>query len=103
MPMLSHVSPYSARRGDQQGKGCHGSMVQFLGTHQNKLDAKGRVSVPAPFRAALRARGENNGTHLVLRPSHQHPCIEAWPAAEFAALSEPLNRLDIFSQAHDDL
>jgi MraZ protein len=78
-------------------------MTHFLGTHQNRLDAKGRVSVPAPFRAALKARGEANGTQLVLRPSHQHPCIEAWPAAEFAALAEPLNRLDLFSQAHDDL
>jgi MraZ protein len=78
-------------------------MVQFLGTHQNKLDTKGRVSVPAPFRAALKARDEANGTHLVLRPSHQHPCIEAWPSAEFEALAAPLNRLDIFSQAHDDL
>lgn len=78
-------------------------MVQFLGTHQNRLDAKGRVSVPAPFRAALRALDDANGTHLVLRPSHQHPCIEAWPSAEFEALSEPLNQLDIFSQAHDDL
>ena len=77
--------------------------MQFLGTHQNRLDAKGRVSVPAPFRAALRALDDANGTHLVLRPSHQHPCIEAWPSAEFEALSEPLNRLDIFSQAHDDL
>ena len=79
-------------------------MVQFLGTHQNRLDAKGRVSVPASVRAALRAPDcEANGTHLVLRPSHQHPCIEAWPSAVFEALSEPLNRLDIFSQAHDDL
>ncbi len=78
-------------------------MVQFLGTHQNKLDTKGRVSVPAPFRAALKARDETNGTHLVLRPSHQHPCIEAWPSTEFEALAAPLNRLDIFSQAHDDL
>jgi len=78
-------------------------MVQFLGTHQNKLDTKGRVSVPASFRAVLKARDEANGTHLVLRPSHQHPCIEAWPSAEFEALAEPLNRLDIFSQAHDDL
>jgi MraZ protein len=80
-------------------------MTHFLGTHQNKLDAKGRVSVPAPFRTALRIRGEANGSgmQLVLRPSHQHPCIEAWPAAEFAALAEPLNRLDLFSQAHDDL
>jgi MraZ protein len=80
-------------------------MTHFLGTHQNRLDAKGRVSVPAPFRAALRSRGEadGNGTHLVLRPSHQHPCIEAWPTAEFEALSEPLNRLNLFSPEHDDL
>jgi len=78
-------------------------MVQFLGTHQNRLDAKGRVSVPAPFRATLRGCDTTNGTHLVLRPSHQHSCIEAWPSAEFEALAAPLNRLDIFSQAHDDL
>ena len=78
-------------------------MVQFLGTHQNRLDAKGRVSVPAPFRTVLKAGNEANGTHLVLRPSHQHPCIEAWPAAVFETLAEPLNRLDLFSQAHDDL
>ncbi len=83
-------------------------MASFLGTHQNRLDAKGRVSVPASFRAALRSRngangGEANGTHLVLRPSHQHQCIEAWPTDEFEALAQPLNRLDLFSQAHDDL
>jgi MraZ protein len=80
-------------------------MTHFLGTHQNRLDAKGRVSVPAPFRAALKARGDanGNGTHLVLRPSHQHPCIEAWPAEVFEALSEKLNKLDVFSPRHDDL
>jgi transcriptional regulator MraZ len=78
-------------------------MANFLGTHQNRLDAKGRVSVPASFRNALRSTDQTNGTHLVLRPSHQHRCIEAWPSPEFEALSEPLNRLDLFSQAHDDL
>ena len=80
-------------------------MTHFLGTHQNRLDAKGRVSIPAPFRAALKSRGDTNGngTHLVLRPSHQHPCIEAWPADVFEALSEQLSRLNLFSQQHDDL
>jgi MraZ protein len=79
-------------------------MTHFLGTHQNRLDAKGRVSVPAPFRAALRQSGETNGgAQLVLRPSHKHPCVEAWPATEFQALAEPLNRLDLFSEEHDDL
>lgn len=81
-------------------------MTHFLGTHQNRLDAKGRVSVPASFRAALRQGAEpagGNGTQMVLRPSHKHPCVEAWPMAEFQALAAPLNRLDLFSEEHDDL
>ncbi len=32
-------------------------MKVFFGTYFNKLDGKGRVSVPAPFRAVLQARG----------------------------------------------
>jgi transcriptional regulator MraZ len=39
----------------------------------------------------------------VLRPSHKHPCVEAWPTAEFQALAAPLDRLDLFSEEHDDL
>lgn len=80
-------------------------MSQFLGSHQNRLDAKGRVSVPAPFRAALRQPGEpqGNGTHLVLRPSHIHPCIEAWPPSEFAMLAGPLDQYSRLSEEHQDL
>jgi transcriptional regulator MraZ len=86
-------------------------MTHFLGTHQNRLDAKGRVSVPAPFRAALRSFGGaagseaegQNGAGIVLRPSHKHPCIEAWPAAVFQQLATPLERLDLFSEEHDDM
>jgi MraZ protein len=78
-------------------------MTQFMGTHQNKLDAKGRVSVPAPFRAVLKSPDGSNGTHLVLRPSHKHPCIEAWPAAVFDELAGPLSELDLFSEEHDDM
>ena len=76
-------------------------MTQFLGTHQNRLDAKGRVSVPAPFRTAL--RGEDGAAALVLRPSHKHPCIEAWPAKAFYSLATPVDRLDTFSDEQDDL
>lgn len=78
-------------------------MTTFMGTHLNRLDAKGRVSVPAPFRTALRAGSDDGVAALVLRPSHKHPCIEAWPAAVFQALETPLDRLDLFSEAHDDL
>jgi MraZ protein len=72
-------------------------MSQFLGTHQNRLDAKGRVSVPAPFRALLKGEG------LVLRPSHKHPCIEAWPVSVFETLAKPMENLDLFSEAYDDM
>ncbi len=80
-----------------------GTMSQFYGTHHNRLDAKGRVSVPAPFRAELRAEGDQRPAALILRRSHTHPCIEAWPTAEFERLAAPLDRLDIFSEAQDDL
>ncbi|MBB2200413.1 division/cell wall cluster transcriptional repressor MraZ [Gluconacetobacter tumulisoli] len=78
-------------------------MSVFLGTHQNRLDAKGRVSIPASFRTALRAQAAAGESLVILRPSHQHPCIEAWPTAAFAALSQPLDRLDMFSDDHDDM
>lgn len=78
-------------------------MGAFLGTHLSRRDTKGRVSVPAPFRTALRNGSENGTASLVLRLSHKHACVEAWPEAAFQALATPLDRLDLFSDAHDDL
>ncbi len=81
-------------------------MAQFIGTHQNKLDAKGRVSIPAPFRSVLKLMSHAGEaatvTPLVLRPSHQHPCIEGWTQKGFEALSTPLEGYDQFSPEHDD-
>ncbi len=78
-------------------------MGQFLGTHLNRIDAKGRVSIPAPFRAALRALSEEGAAPLILRQSHAHPCVEGWPARTFEALATPLERLDVFGEDHEDL
>ena len=81
-------------------------MTQFLGTFQNKLDSKGRVSVPAPFRAGLRALSigveTTVGVPVILRQSHQYPCIEAWSQKAFESLAQPLSEYDQFSQEHDD-
>lgn len=73
-----------------------------MGTHTNKRDAKGRVSIPAPFRAVLKPDGPGS-VQLILRASHNHACIEGWPQATFAALATPLDSLDTFSQTHEDL
>jgi MraZ protein len=77
------------------------SMMQFLGTHLNKLDAKKRVSVPAAFRAVLKEL--TGAPDLILRPSHTHRCIEAWPVKKFNELEKTLNTLDVFSEPYDDL
>lgn len=82
-------------------------MTRFLGTHQTKLDSKGRVSVPAVFRAALRSlRSQDNGAleiSVILRPSHQYRCIEAWPEASFDTLTSELAQFSEISEQHDDL
>ena len=81
-------------------------MSHFLGNHQNKLDAKGRVSIPASFRNALKANSKDGsaavGVPLVLRPSHKYACIEGWPEKEFAGLARPLQQYDDYSDEHDD-
>jgi MraZ protein len=82
-------------------------MDQFIGSHHNKIDAKGRVSVPASFRSVLKkfskAGEDATVTPLVLRPSHQYPCIEGWTEAAFAALSAPLEDYEQYSEEHEDL
>lgn len=75
-------------------------MTQFLGTHLFRLDAKGRISIPARFRAALERIGSDE---LVLRPSHLMPCVECWPVPAFDTLAAGLDRLDSFSEQADDL
>jgi MraZ protein len=76
-------------------------MTQFVGTHQNRLDAKGRVSIPAPLRNQI--KHADGIVRLMLRPSHKHRCIECWPPEVFEALSQPLQKLDMFSEAEEDL
>jgi MraZ protein len=54
----------------------------FLGTHFPKLDAKGRIILPAKFREGL-AEG------LVLTKGQDH-CLVVWPRAEFDTYAEQL-------------
>jgi len=74
-----------------------------MGTHQSRLDAKGRMSVPAAFRAALRAAATEGVPSLILRPSHTLACIDAWPASRFEALAAGFDKIDLFAEGQDDL
>jgi len=74
-------------------------MTHFFGSHENRLDAKGRVSVPAGFRAAV--KGETETIALILRPSHIPFCVEAWPRATYAQWQTKLDALDPFDPERD--
>jgi MraZ protein len=75
-------------------------MRPFLGQHQNRLDAKGRVSVPSAFRSVLDAI--QGSSEMILRPSTTFACIEAWPVTYFNDLAESLEKMDVLSQDYDD-
>ncbi len=75
-------------------------MALFVGSHVNKIDKKGRVSVPKPFRAALQSVGSQT---LYLYPLFKVPAIEACDESFMSRLSASLDDLDMFSDAQDDL
>jgi MraZ protein len=65
----------------------------FKGTYRYRIDPKGRLPVPPPFRRALREPGAD---HVVLTLLDQ--CLAAYPPAEWARLEEQLASLPAFSK-----
>lgn len=70
-------------------------MVQFLGNIEAKIDAKGRVFLPAAFRKAMQS-GEEEQACLVLRKDIFQDCLvlyplEAWEE-EVNLLRQKLNK-----------
>ncbi len=100
--MIAHVYPNFGFVRRQQRRGPR-ALSQFLGSHQTRLDGKGRTSVPAPFRNALRQGNDAGTAALVLRPSHNYPCIDGFTVEMFEQFTTPLETLDMFSEDSDDL
>jgi len=75
-------------------------MALFLSTFVNKVDKKGRVSVPAPFRAVL--TGQSFAGIVAFR-SYKFPALEGCGADRMERLSRSMDDLDLFSQEQDDL
>lgn len=74
-------------------------MALFLSTYKNKVDKKGRVSVPAPFRAVL---ANQNFSGIVAYASFVNPCIEASGMDRIETLYEGMEEtLDPFSEERD--
>lgn len=78
-------------------------MGHFVSTHTNKIDGKGRVSVPAQFRTAL---GEKitDGIYLVPALEPALDCIEVWPDERMQKFVEAMDtKLEEMSSDQEEL
>jgi MraZ protein len=73
-------------------------MSLFLSTFCNKIDKKGRVSVPSPFRAILAAQPFAG---IIAYSSFVNPCIEACGYERMTQLSYAIDALDPYSEERD--
>jgi MraZ protein len=81
--------------------------MMFLGTHEPRLDEKGRLILPAKFRDELSAG-------LVITKG-QERCLYVFPSSEFATITETLRQAPVtaksardyqrvmFAGAHDEI
>lgn len=70
----------------------------FLSTYFNRIDKKGRVSVPAPFRAALSGQ-EFAG--IIAYSSLMHAAVEACGIDRIQKINQRIEMLDPFSEERD--
>jgi len=75
-------------------------MPLFLSTHINKVDKKGRVSVPSSFRHALK---DQSFQGVVLFRSNNFTCLEGFAYSYMEELGARLDNFDLFSSEQDDL
>ncbi len=81
-------------------------MALLVGRHLNKIDKKGRVSIPKPFRESVigpgRARGSFAGVYVY--PYFKYPAIEGADEVFMQRLADSLEgNLDLFSEDQEDL
>ena len=70
----------------------------FLSSFENKIDKKGRVSVPATFRSYLNTLGYNG---FISYPSFNHSDLEACSQDRIEKLSNTIDSLDPFEEKRD--
>ena len=75
-------------------------MALFLDTFVNKVDRKGRISVPAPYRTALSPQIFQG---IVAFPSFRAPALQCAGMDWMETVSTNMAQVDLFSDAYDDL
>ena len=74
-------------------------MNLFLSQYKNKIDKKGRVSLPSAFRNILPVENKNE---IILFKSLKFPAIDGCSYQRINKIAERIDTLDIFSDDQDD-
>lgn len=74
-------------------------MQTIIGTYECKVDAKGRLLLPAPLKKQLAANLQDG---FVLKRSVFDKCLELWPMAEWNLMMQKINKLNRFNKKNND-
>lgn len=74
-------------------------MLNFIGTYECKMDAKGRFLLPAGLKKQLQSV---MGDGLVLKRSVFHQCLELYPMEEWNRIMKQVNGLNRFVKKNND-
>ena len=74
-------------------------MDLFVSKYVNKIDKKGRVSLPSSFRNVLPKANRNE---IILYKSIKTPSIEGCGVGRLKEIAKRINNLDFFSEDYDD-
>ena len=73
-------------------------MVTFIGEYSGKIDDKGRVVFPSPFKSLMPSEGDQR---LVVKKDIFEDCLEMYTFEEWERQSEEVkSKLNFFNRAH---
>ncbi|OYX86846.1 MAG: division/cell wall cluster transcriptional repressor MraZ [Azorhizobium sp. 32-67-21] len=75
-------------------------MDRFVSTYTLRIDAKGRVSIPAPYRAVLARDGSDT---LYCHPSLAEPALDAGGAKLLEEIDTLISRYPPYSESREEL
>ncbi|WP_339888274.1 division/cell wall cluster transcriptional repressor MraZ [uncultured Flavobacterium sp.] len=73
-------------------------MNTLIGTYECKVDAKGRLMIPAPLKKQFASLEDG----FVLKRSVFQPCLELFPMSEWNIMMAKINKLNRFVKKNND-
>ncbi|UAB76042.1 division/cell wall cluster transcriptional repressor MraZ [Mesoflavibacter sp. SCSIO 43206] len=74
-------------------------MNSFIGTYECKVDAKGRLMLPAALKKQMDGVLQNG---FVIKRAVFQECLELYPMTEWDALMQKINKLNRFKKKNND-